>query len=138
MSNDLKGTIMNKSKANNKYLTSYQRKIKNRIRTIWDWKPWKYKKIQTNQHFAVVYIKSVSLSKQLKHAKTSTVGPIWKKDDKTKLRNYGPVSMLNTVSKIYRRFLHKNLTNYINIFLLNLYGFIASLTSQSLYYFAWF
>ena len=63
MSNDLRKTIMNKSKANNKYLTSCQRKIKNKIRTIWDWKPSKYKKIETNQHFAVLYVKSVSLSK---------------------------------------------------------------------------
>ena len=49
--------------------------------------------------------------------KTATVRPIFKKDDRTKVKNYRPVSLLNIFSKIYEIFLHENLTNYVNNFL---------------------
>ena len=34
-----------------------------------------------------------------------------------KIKNYRPVSLLNIFSKIYERFLHENLTNYVDTFL---------------------
>ena len=48
------------------------------------------------------------------HAKAATVRPIFKKDDRTKIKNYRPVSLLN---KIYERLLHENLTDYVDSFL---------------------
>ena len=56
-------------------------------------------------------------NKYSEHAKTATVRPIFKKDDRTKIKNYRPVSLLNMFSKIYERFFHENLTNYVNTFL---------------------
>ena len=40
-----------------------------------------------------------------------------KKGDRTEIKNYRPVSLLNIFSKIYERFLHENLTNYVDTFL---------------------
>ena len=44
--------------------------------------------------------------------------PIFKKGDRTEIKNYRPVSLLNTFTKIYERFLHENLTIYVDTFLL--------------------
>ena len=51
------------------------------------------------------------------NAKNATVRPIVKEGDRTEIKNYRPVSLLNIFSKIYDRFLHENLTNYIDTFL---------------------
>ena len=59
----------------------------------------------------------ISLNKYSKHAKTATVKPIFKKEDWANIKNYRPVSLLNIFSKIYERFLHENLTNYVEILL---------------------
>ena len=59
----------------------------------------------------------ISSNQYFKHAKTATVRPIFKKDDRTNIKNYRPVSLLNIFSKIYERFLHENLTSYLEIFL---------------------
>ena len=40
-------------------------------------------------------------------AKIATVCPICKKNDRDKVENYRPVSMLNCFSKTYNRFLHE-------------------------------
>ena len=50
-------------------------------------------------------------------AKIASVRPIYKKDDRTKIKNYRPVSILNVFSKIYERFLHDVLTPFVNTFL---------------------
>ena len=42
----------------------------------------------------------------------SLVRPIYKKDDRGKLKNYRPISLLNGFSKIYERFLHNNLSDF--------------------------
>ena len=70
-----------------------------------------------NCYLADIINNDISLNKYSKHAKTATVRPIFKKDDRTNIKNYRPVSLLNIFSKIYERFLHENLTNYVEIFL---------------------
>ena len=57
-------------------------------------------------HLGNIINNDISLNKYSKHAKTATVRPIFKKDDRTKIKNYRHVSLLNIVSKIYERFLH--------------------------------
>ena len=69
-------------------------------------------------HLSNIITCDILKNKYSEHAKTATVGPISKKDDRTTIKNYRPVSLLNMLSKIYEEFLHKNLTNYVNTFLL--------------------
>ena len=38
--------------------------------------------------------------------------PFYKKDDRGKIKNYRPVTLLNGFSKIYKRFLHDSLSNF--------------------------
>ena len=58
-----------------------------------------------------------SENKRSEYAETATVRPIFKKDDRSKIKNYCHVNLLNMFSKICERFLHKNLRNYVNTFL---------------------
>ena len=58
----------------------------------------------------------ISKNKYSEHVKTATVRPIFKKDDRTKVKYYQPVSLLNMFSKIYEKFLHENLVNYVDTF----------------------
>ena len=79
----------------------------------------KYVKISANIidcHLLNIIACKISDNKYSEHSKTATVRPIFKKDDRTKVKNYRPVSLLNIFSKIYERFLHENLT-YVNCFL---------------------
>ena len=66
-------------------------------------------------HLANIIDNDISLNKCSKHTKTATVRPIFKREDRTKIENYRPVSLLNILSKIYEQFLHENLTNYASI-----------------------
>ena len=68
-------------------------------------------------HLSNIIASDISDNQYSEHSKTATVSPIFKKDDRTKVKNYKPVSLLNIFSKIYERFLHENLTNYVNRFL---------------------
>ena len=62
-------------------------------------------------HLANIINNDISLNKYSKDTKTATVCAIFKKDDRTKLKNYRPVSLSNIFSKIYERPLYENLTN---------------------------
>ena len=62
-------------------------------------------------HLSNIIACDISKNKYCDHAKTATVRSIFKKDDRTKIKNYRHVSLLNMPSKIYERFLHANLTN---------------------------
>ena len=86
-------------------------------------------------HLANIINNDISLNKYSKHAKTATVRPIFKKDGRTKIKNYLPVSLLNTFSKTYERFLHENLTSYIDYtdFFQNFFPLIASPIVQIMY-----
>ena len=60
-----------------------------------------------NCHIANIINKDISNNKFSENAKTATVRPI---------KNYRHVSLLNIFSKICERFLHENLTNYVDTF----------------------
>ena len=44
--------------------------------------------------------------------KKADVKPIFKKDDPTKAKNYRPVSVLQVVSKVFERIMHKQISEY--------------------------
>ena len=48
-----------------------------------------------DSHLANMINNDISLNKHFKHAKTGTVSPIFKKDDRTNIKNYRLVSLLN-------------------------------------------
>ena len=67
----------------------------------------KFVKMSTNVidcHLANMINNDISSNKYSKHAKTVTVRPIFKKHDRTNIKSYRPVSLLNNFSKIYERF----------------------------------
>ena len=68
-------------------------------------------------HIANIINKNISNKKFSENAKTATVRPIFKKGDRTEIKTYRPVSLSNIFTKILERFLHENLTNYVDTFL---------------------
>ena len=68
-------------------------------------------------HIISIINKDISNNKFSENPKTATVRPIFKKGDRTKIKNCRPVSLLNIFTKIYKRLLHKNLTKYVDTFL---------------------
>ena len=64
-----------------------------------------------------ILYKDISNNKSSENAKITAVRPIFKKGIRTETKNYRPVSLLNVFTKVYERFLHENLTNYVDIFL---------------------
>ena len=66
---------------------------------------------------ANIISKDIDLSCYSENAKISNVRPIFKKDERTKVKNYRLVSLLNTFSKIQKRFIHENSTPFLNSFL---------------------
>ena len=67
-------------------------------------------------HLSNIITCDISKNKYFEHAKTATVRRIFKTDDRTKIKNYRSVSLLNTFSKIYEKFLYENLMNYVKLF----------------------
>ena len=65
-----------------------------------------------DSHLAHIINKDLKENKFPENAKTALVRPIYKKDDRGKIKNYRPVSLLNGFSKIYERFLHDSLSNF--------------------------
>ena len=49
--------------------------------------------------------------------KVADVGPVFKKDDPLKTKNYRPVSVLPIVSKIFERLLHEQMSLLVDRFL---------------------
>ena len=68
-------------------------------------------------HLSNIIACDISKNKYFEHPKTATVRPIFKKEDRTKVKRCRSVSFLNMFSRIYERFSHKNLTNYVKTFL---------------------
>ena len=53
-----------------------------------------------DSHLAYIINKDLKENKFSENAKTALVRPIYKKDDRDIIKNYGPVSLLNGFSKI--------------------------------------
>ena len=82
--------------------------------------PAKFIRIFTNvidSHLINIIHKDIDQNNYSENAKTANVKPVFKKDDRTKIKNYTPVSLLNIFSKIYERCLHESLTPFVNSFL---------------------
>ena len=58
----------------------------------------------------------IKLSTKGYHAKIANVRHIFKINERTLVKNYPPVSLLNTFSKIYERPAHENLTPFVFFF----------------------
>ena len=68
--------------------------------------PVKFIKLYANvidSHLTNVMNKNIDLSCYSENAKIPNVRPIFKKDERPKVKNYRPVSLLNIFSKIYER-----------------------------------
>ena len=70
-----------------------------------------------DSHLTNIIDKDIDQNNYSENAKTANAKPVFKKDDRTKIKNYRPVSLLNIFSKIYERYLHESLTPFINSFL---------------------
>ena len=46
--------------------------------------------------------------------KEANIIPIHKKDDRSEVSNYRPVSLLNTIGKVLEKIVHKRVFNYLN------------------------
>ena len=60
-----------------------------------------------------ICILSLSSSIYPYKSKVAKVFPIHKKFDHTSVNNYRPISILNTINKLFEKILHKQLTKYI-------------------------
>ena len=65
-----------------------------------------------NSHLMHIINKDLKENKFSENAKAVLVRPKYKKDDRGKIKNYRPVSLLKGFSKIYERFLHDSLSNF--------------------------
>ena len=61
--------------------------------------------------------KGIDLNCYSENAQIANVRPIFKNDERTKVKNFRPVCLLNIFSKIYERFIQENLTPFVNSFL---------------------
>ena len=83
-----------------------------------------------DSHFTNIIHKDIDHDNYSENAKTANVRPIFKKDDRTKVKNYRPVSLLNIFSKIYERYIHESLTPFEILFFQNLFQPIEKLIVQ--------
>ena len=67
--------------------------------------------------FCNIIKKDLRKNKYSEEPKTALVRPIFKKNERNKLENYRPVSILSGMSKIYERFIHDCLSSYAESFL---------------------
>ena len=66
----------------------------------------------TDSHITNIINQDLNIDKYSEEAKTALVRPLFKKDDRNKIKNYRPVSIVNGFSKIYERFLLNSLSEY--------------------------
>ena len=82
--------------------------------------PVKFIKLPANRidsHLANIINKEIALNFYSENAKIANVRPIFKKDERTKVKHYRLLSLLNILSKIYKGFIHENLTRFVDSFL---------------------
>ena len=66
-----------------------------------------------DSHLAYTINKDRTKNKFSENAKIASVGSIYKKNDRDKIRNHRLVSLLNGFSKMYERFLHGSLSTFL-------------------------
>ena len=66
-----------------------------------------------DSHITNIINQDLNIDKYSEEAKTALVRPLFKKDDRDKIKNYRSVSILNGFSKIYERFLLNSLSEYV-------------------------
>ena len=71
----------------------------------------------TDSHLTNIINKDIDLNCYSQNAKIANVKPVFKKDERTKVKNHWPVTLLNIFSKIHMRFIHENLTPFVKSFL---------------------
>ena len=69
-----------------------------------------------DSHFCNIIKKDLRKNKYSEEPKTALVRPIFKKNERKKLENYRPVSILSGMSTIYERFIHNCLSSYAESF----------------------
>ena len=57
---------------------------------------------------------SISVSKYPYMMKEACITPVFKKDDRIRKKNYRPISVLNTFSKVFERYILEQLTPLFN------------------------
>ena len=88
--------------------------------------PGKILKIARNvldSHLANIVNRDIKENKFSEDTKTSYVRPLYKKNNRDKIKNYRPAAILNGLSKVYERYLLNSLSNHIEKILPN---FIAA------------
>ena len=65
-----------------------------------------------DSHITNIINQDIEKNRYSEDAKSALVRPIYKKEDRNKLKNYRPISLLNGFSKVYERFLHDNLSSF--------------------------
>ena len=66
-----------------------------------------------------IITRDLEKNKYSEEPKTALVRPIYKKNERNKVENYRPVSILNGMSKIYERFIHNCISSYADSILSN-------------------
>ena len=79
----------------------------------------KYASNIIDSHLCNIIIQDLEKDKYSEEPKTALVRPVFKKDERNKMENYRPVSILNGMSKIYERFIHDSLSSYAENILSN-------------------
>ena len=66
-----------------------------------------------DSHMANIINSDIERNRYSDEAKKAIIVPLYKKDDRNKIKNYRPVSILNGLSKVYERYLHNSLIDFI-------------------------
>ena len=79
----------------------------------------KYASNAIDSHLCNIIGNDIDKNKYSEEPKTALVRPIFKKNERNKIENYRPVSILNGMSKIYERFIHNSLSSFAENILSN-------------------
>ena len=79
----------------------------------------KYASNAIDSHSSNIIAKDLEINKYSEEPKTALVRPIFKKNERNKIENYRPVSILNGMSKNYERYIHNCLSRHAENILSN-------------------
>ena len=79
----------------------------------------KYASNAIDSHLSNIIAKDLEINKYSEEPKTALVRPIFLKNERNKIENYRPVSILNGMSKIYERYIHNCLSRHAENILSN-------------------